>query len=400
MHEYIEFLSKIENHKLYHFLHIEFLSFCFHIKGMHDICTEKLPQSCVKLCQAVNSSQLKSLFSCPCSQNSPFYTIKGAFSLPFCITLSHHLTPWELGISFSSTYSQLCILSSIFSIILFLKKFKFTSSNSSFFTDPFHFTLAQQPMQKKLLNCLQLTCRNSKKAFDCKVTVKKTSKNEKRCILDGSLAGACCMKLEHPLSFCRGNLCLIHQLLGSFQLCLNSGYSHLFLPLLLQHLKFQHSLLPLLFSGRAKNCECSKTKRCNSLFERFLGISFWGNPRRKDALLHSLFMLIQSHLRISALETVSLSTRLKFNFFIRFSFFFSLLTIKKVLSSCVLILSFSSLKAECFSNSKNQQKPPNHNGTLYCISFNIEKPWLTTWPNPEFLLLMVLCQNSKYHKNE
>ena len=132
MQIYIEFLLQISNHNLNYFFHIEFLSFCLHIKGLHDICTAIFPQSsaravlgCARLCSqaSINPS------SCfPAAKIPHILLYKEAFCLPFVIPSSHHLTYWALVNNYSSTYSQLGILSYIFLSFLYQKSiYKSTS---------------------------------------------------------------------------------------------------------------------------------------------------------------------------------------------------------------------------------------------------------------------------------
>ena len=114
MHIYIEFLLQIPNHNLTHFFHIEFLSFCSHIKGLHDICTAIFPQSCVeavlgcanavlKLCKAVLG------LCCGCAAKIPHILLyKEAFCLPF-VSSDHPIIPSLTG-HWSTTHSPFSIL--------------------------------------------------------------------------------------------------------------------------------------------------------------------------------------------------------------------------------------------------------------------------------------------------
>ena len=95
-----------------------FLSFCFHIKGLHDICTAIFPQSCARAvlsCARLCSQANINPSSCfPAAKITHILLYKEAFCLPFVIPSSHHLTYWALVNIYSSTYSQLGILSYIF----------------------------------------------------------------------------------------------------------------------------------------------------------------------------------------------------------------------------------------------------------------------------------------------
>ena len=96
MHIYIEFLLHIPNQNLNHFFHIEFLSFCLHIKGLYDICTAIFPQSsaravlsCARLCSqaSINPS------SCfPAAKIPHILLYKEAFCLPF-VSSDHPIIP-------------------------------------------------------------------------------------------------------------------------------------------------------------------------------------------------------------------------------------------------------------------------------------------------------------------
>ena len=161
MHIYIEFLLHIPNHNLNHFFYIEFLSFCLHIKGLHDdICTAIFPQSsaravlgCARLCSqaSINPS------SCfPAAKIPHILLYKEAFCLPF-VSSDHPIIPSLTG-HWSTTHSPFSILNILswstlinpytLYILSYLTAIHINISASSLIKGPwFNSTWAQLPQQ-------------------------------------------------------------------------------------------------------------------------------------------------------------------------------------------------------------------------------------------------------------